>query len=493
MKTTPLEVSMSRARKIWIAAGAALLLGIIVFFSIRATRKDEVIVQTARAERRELLTSKITASGQIRAKEFVDLQSEIAGVITELPVREGDRVKKGDVLLKIDPIQTASDTGATQALYEASMADVRAQEFQIMNAESGLARDEAALQSVRSQLMQAESNLLRAQSSFKRKQQLNEDGLIAREDYEIAQNELKTAQTQFEMTKASASQAETQVQTSRNTIQQMKVSATATASRSKSAAANLTRANDQLKKTTLYSPLSGVVTQLLVERGERAVPGVMSNPQATLMTIADLSTIQAELKVDETDVIYLSIGDLAHVKVDSLPDVVFDGEVTEIGNSPIQTSTSSTQQEAKDFKVIVTLKNPSEKLRPGMSCTGDMITDTKENVLAIPIQALTIREVEVDKDGKYREPALNQASNSSAAKAESKAAKISKKELEGVFVVTKDLRARFRPTKTGITGDSDIELLDGLKEGDEVVSGSFQTLRTIKDGALVKVENNAAK
>lgn len=479
---------MSRAKKIWIAAGGALLLGIIVFFSIRAARKDEVMVQKAPVERKELLTSKVTASGEIRAKEFVDLQSEIAGVITELPVREGDSVKKGDVLLKIDPIQTAAETGATQALYEASIADARAQEFQILNAESGLARDEASLGSARSELAQAENNLLRAQNSFKRRQQLNEDGLIAREDYEVAQNELKLAQTQFDMAKARAGQAETQVQVSRNTIQQLKVSAGATSSRAKSAAANLTRANDQLKKTILYSPLSGVVTQLLVERGERAVPGVMSNPQATLMTIADLSTIQAELKVDETDVIYLSIGELAHVKVDALPDVVFDGAVTEIGNSPIQTSTSGTQQEAKDFKVIITVKNPSEKLRPGMSCTGDIITDTKENVLAIPIQALTIREVEVDKDGKYREPDLNQKSNSTAVQAGTKAAKVTKKELEGVFVITKDMRARFRPTKTGIIGDSEIEVLDGLKEGEEIVSGSFQTLRTIKDGAAVKIE-----
>jgi HlyD family secretion protein len=484
---------MSRAKKIWIAAGGVLILGMIVFFSVRAARKDEVVVQTATAGRKAKLTSKVTSSGQIRAKEFVDLQSEIAGVVTELPVREGDHVNKGEVLLKIDPIQTAADTGATQALYEAAMSDARAQEFQIMNAENGLARDEASLASARFQLAQAESNLVRAQNSFKRKQQLHEDGLIAREDYEIAQNELKTAQTQFEMAKANVSQAETQVQSSRNTIQQMKASAVATASRAKSAAANLTRANDQLKKTTLYSPLDGVVTQLLVEKGERAVPGVMSNPQATLMTIADLSTIQAELKVDETDVIHLSLGDIAHVKVDALPDVVFDGEVTEIGNSPIQTSTSSTQQEAKDFKVIVTLKNPSDKLRPGMSCTGDIITDTKENVLAIPIQALTIREVEVDKDGNYHEPNLNQAAGSSAAKAEAKDPQATKKELEGVFVVNKEMRARFRPTKTGITGDTDIEVLDGLKEGEEIVSGSFQTLRTIKDGAAIKIQNTETK
>jgi HlyD family secretion protein len=481
---------MSRGKKIWMAAGAALLLAIIIFVSIRATRKNEVTVQTALVERKELLTSKVTASGEIRAKEFVDLQSEIAGVITDLPVHEGDRVKKGDILLKIDPIQTAADTGAIQAQYEASMADARAQQFQILNAEGGLARDEAALRSARAEATQAENSFIRAQSNFKRRQQLNEDGLISREEYEAAQNDLKVAQSQFEMAKARVAQAETQVEVARNTIQQMKISATASASRAKSAGANLTRANDQLKKTTLYSPLSGVVTQLLVERGERAVPGVMSNPQATLMTIADLSTIQAEIKVDETDVVNLALGDLTHVKVDALPDVVFDGEVTEIGNSPIQTSTSATQQEAKDFKVIVTLKDPSAKLRPGMSCTGDIITDTKQNILAVPIQALTVREVEVDKDGKYVRPDLNKKPDASVAQANPKSPKTAKKELEGVFVVTKDKLARFQPIKTGITGDSDIEVLDNLKEGEEIVTGSFQTLRTIKDGAAVKIDNS---
>jgi HlyD family secretion protein len=270
----------------------------------------------------------------------------------------------------------------------------------------------------------------------------------------------------------------------------MKSSYAASLSRSKSFAANLTRATDVLKKTTINSPLTGVITQLNVEKGERAVPGILSNPQATLMTIADLSVIQAELKVDETDVINVSLGDIASVKVDALPDEVMEGEVTEIGNSPIKSTTGVTQQEAKDFKVIVTIKKPSPKLRPGMSCTGDITTDTKNNVLTVPIQALTIREVEVDKDGKYIEPDLNKKKSSEAvARADSSKDKSKKKELEGLFVVNKDKTARFRPVKTGITGESEIEITANLKEGEEVVSGSFQTLRTIKDGDRVKVDN----
>jgi HlyD family secretion protein len=203
------------------------------------------------------------------------------------------------------------------------------------------------------------------------------------------------------------------------------------------------------------------------------------------MTIADLRVIQAELKVDETDVVNVSLGDIAQVEVDALPDTVFEGEVVEIGNSPIQSAGS---QEAKDFKVIVTLRNPSPKLRPGMSCTSDITTDTKRDLLVIPIQALTVRDVEVDDDGKYIEPDSDNRTGGSVARASSRADDPAEEELEGVFVVNDEMTARFRPVKTGITGESEIEVLDNLEEGEEIVTGSFQTLRTIKDGAAVKIE-----
>src|SRR5437867_4779 len=374
---------MSKKKKILIACGATVVLALIVFFSIRATRKDRVQVQTAKVERRELLKSKVSASGEIRAKEFVDIQSEIPGVVTDLPVREGDRLKKGDVLLRIDPIQTEAETTSTRAQNEAALAEARGQEFQILNAEANLRRDEAALNSSRAEQEQAESNFNRSEASFKRKQLLHEEGLLSREEYEMAQNDARVAKAQLDVAKARLAQMETQIQVSRNNIQQMKNSYSASLSRAKSTAAILTRANDQLKKTTLYSPLNGVITQLLVEKGERAVPGIMSNPQATLMTIADLSVIQAELKVDETDVVNLALGNHAQVKVDALPDCPLEGEVNEIGNSPIKTASSTQQQEAKDFKVIVTIKNPSSKLRRGTACTGDIVTETKSSVLVL--------------------------------------------------------------------------------------------------------------
>jgi HlyD family secretion protein len=371
---------MGKRKKIWIICGGIALLGIVIFASVKAGRKNTVLVQTARVERKDVLTSKVTASGEIRAKEFVDLQSEIAGIITELPVHEGGRVKKGDVLLRIDPIQSAADLNSRRSQYDATMAEARAQEFMIMNAESNLLRDEASLQSSRAELQQAENNYLRAQSSFNRQRQLHEDGLISSEDYEAAQNEFRSAKSRLDVAKAQVAQIETQISVAKNNIEQNKVSAKASVARAKSAQADLTKSSDQLKKTTLVSPLDGIITQLLVEKGERAQPGIMSNPEATLMTIADLSVIQAELKVDETDVVNLSIGDITQVKVDALPDEVFEGEVTEIGNSPIKSSASGSQ-EAKDFKVIITLKNPSSRLRPGMSCTGDITTDTKRDVL----------------------------------------------------------------------------------------------------------------
>jgi HlyD family secretion protein len=207
------------------------------------------------------------------------------------------------------------------------------------------------------------------------------------------------------------------------------------------------------------------------------------------MTIADLSVIQAELKVDETSIVSLALGNTAEIKVDALPNDTFQGVVTEIGNSPIQSSSS--QQEAKDFKVIVTLKNPSSKIRPGMSCTGDIITETRRNPLVMPIQALTVREVEVDKNGNYNPPILDAKKPAPVALASNKKDKSNKKELEGVFVIDKNNRARFRPIKTGISGESEIEILDSLKENEEIISGSFQTLRNLKDGAFVKTDNKS--
>ncbi|RPJ80871.1 MAG: HlyD family efflux transporter periplasmic adaptor subunit, partial [Acidobacteria bacterium] len=229
---------------------------------------------------------------------------------------------------------------------------------------------------------------------------------------------------------------------------------------------------------------------LNVEKGERAVPGTLNSPSATLMEIADLSVIEAEVEVDETDIVNVKVGQEAEVKVDALRDNVLKGKVTEVGNSAIQALTS--QSEAKDFKVVITLEKPPLSLRPGLSCVADITTATRQSVLVIPMQALTIREFEVDKAGKMIKPPVEKEKKGKVVKAAEKkpgetSKKVEKKEFQGVFIVKND-KAEFVEVKTGVSGDTDIEVLSGLKPGTEIVTGSFKTLRTLKDGDAVKKE-----
>ncbi|HXK59148.1 MAG TPA: efflux RND transporter periplasmic adaptor subunit, partial [Acidobacteriota bacterium] len=251
----------------------------------------------------------------------------------------------------------------------------------------------------------------------------------------------------------------------------------------------LARTEDLLSKTVIRSPLAGVITKLNVEKGERAVPGTLNNPLATLMEIADLSVIEAEVEVDETDIVNVAVGQDAEVKVDALRDHILKGKVTEVGNSAIQTTT---QEEAKDFKVVIQIEDPPATLRPGLSCVADITTAIRENVLTIPIQALTIREFEVDENGKMIKPTPEQKGKGKVVKAADKESKpkkaLEKKEFQGVFVVRNN-RAEFVEVKTGVSGDTDIEVLSGLEPGLEIVTGTFKTLRTLKDGDLVKKEN----
>jgi len=476
---------MNKKKKVYLACGIGALLILFILISVLSSNRNSVNVQTSKVEKIELLTSKVTASGDIRAKTSVNISPEIAGIINELYVREGDSIQTGDLLLQIDPIQTEAEENIADSRYRQALMDVSSREIEITNTELQHERDKASLNQARAELVQKEDNLKREQSSFRRKQQLHEEGLISRDEYEVAQNSLKSSNTILEIQKENIKQMEAQIVSSKNNIEKMKLSLENTLQQERQSRQNLVKAKDNAKKTTITSPQDGVITKLSKEKGERAVPGNQNNPEATIMTIADLSVIQAELKVDETEIIGLSMGNFAEVEVDALPDVIFEGVVTEIGNSPIS---GNSQQEAKDFKVIVTLKDPSDKLRPGMSCTSDITTDTRENVLAVPIQALTIREVEVDEDGKYHEPELNDKSTTDDA-ANSDDDETPEEELEGVFVINENMRARFRTIQTGITGESDIEVLENLQDGEEIITGSFQTLRTIKDGAFVKITN----
>jgi len=453
------------------------------------------MVQTGHVERVEGLDSIVSASGDIRAKEFVDLQTEIAGVIVDLPVKEGDRVQQGQVLLRIDPFQTQQDLAAAQAQFDAADAEAGSARVQVASAEAGLARDEFLVKATESELTQSEANRDRLRKQLERKKELHADKVVSSDEFEAAESALAIAESQVLTARARVEQVRAERDVAHVSIEQWKKQHEAATRRVAVAKANLERMQDLFAKTTITSPLGGVITRLNVEKGERAVPGILSNPQATLMTIADLSTIEAEIKVDETDIIRVSVGDKATVTVDALPDQPLEGHVTEIGNSPIGSGgdgLSSSSQEGKDFKVVVRIDDPPASLRPGLSASAEILVAHRENLLTIPLQAMTVREVRIDETGNYIPQTLEEVERPKgegplAAAPTADERKVPKKELEGVFVRDGE-RVRFRPVKVGITGETDVEVLEGLQEGEELVTGSYKVLRTLKDWDKVTVQ-----
>ncbi len=474
---------MSTRKKVIISSVVVVILGAVIFFSLRAGRKDAVAVETAKVARKSKLIAMVSATGEIMPKEYVELQAEISGVITDLYVKEGDHVEKGALLLRIDPVQTETELKAQEAVLSATSAEARNQQSQISVQETNVERDLTGVKVAEADLDKAKQLFTISQATFDRKQELFEDNLLSRDAYEQAKNEVVTTEAALKTAQMRLEQAEAQYRVSKMVLLQSKASYESALSRVRQQRAFLDRSQDLLSKTTIRSPLAGVITQMNVERGERAVPGTLNNPLATLMVIADLSVIEAELEVDETDIVDLELGQLAVVKVDALPDTPLKGVVTEIGNSAIQQSSGT--QEAKDFKVVVQLSEPPASLRPGLSCTGEITTATREDVLAIPIQALTIREFPVGKDGELIRP--KKESSEAEAEANTDDSEVEKKEWEGVFRV-EDGKSMFIPVKTGIVGDTEIEILTGVKDGDTIVTGSFKTLRTLSDGDPVTAE-----
>ncbi len=304
---------------------------------------------------------------------------------------------------------------------------------------------------------------------------MSRDGLISKEQLERAKSSLEISATQVNAAKARLAQTEAQA------AQVMKQK-DGVALRINQQRASLTRARDQYSKTTIRSPLDGIITYLPVNEGEIAIVGVQNSPGTTLMTIADMSVITAEVKVDETDIVNLRLGQEAQIKVDALGDRLLPGHVSEIGNSALTRSGASTtttsSQEAKDFKVVVTLDNPPPELRPGLSCTATIVTATRKQAVTVPIQAITVREFDPD---------LKAAKDVKDVKATASDSKKKKVEQEGVFVIQNNV-ATFRRLKTGIVGATDIEILDGIAENEEIVTGTFQVLRTLQDNTRIKPE-----
>jgi HlyD family secretion protein len=457
---------MTTWKKIAIAAGAAVLLSAIVGFTVYQSHKNVATVQTGKAQRMDLVAV-VSASGEIKPKTYVNIGANAFGKITRLYVREGDRVKQGQMLAQLENVQPAADMNANQASLEAARTDALAAE--------------AALNTADADLNRAKSDAERSDLDWTRAQGLYKDALIAKSDYDMQKANHQTAVAGLAQAQARVAQAKAQKDSADRHIGQ--------------ADANLTHATDVLKKTTYQAPYDGVITNLPVREGETVVIGIQNSPGSTLMTLADMSVITAEVKVDETDIVNVKMGQTAQVTIDAIPKKTFKAIVTEIGDNAIVRSTgvstsqqATSSQEAKDFKVVVTLQDPPEGLRPGLSATAKITTATRGNALTIPIQALTVRRQEdlVAKDEKGSVQAA--APQKDAAKDKDK----DKQELQGVFIL-RNHKAEFVPVDTGIAGTTDIEVLKGLQEGDEIVTGSYKVLRTLRPGSSVKVDNAAPK
>lgn len=416
---------MSRGVKIGLIVGVvALGVGGFVAAAVVKNKHKAVEVRMDTVSRRDLVAA-VTASGKIDAEKTVDVTADITGRILKLAVKEGDVVKKGQFLVQIDPVQF----------------------------EGAVSRGEALLASNEAALVQARTNRDQTKRQLDRAMQIHSTApeLIATEAVEQAQQAYDVAVSTFVANQA-------QVQEARASLQE---------------------ARDNLARTRLYAPISGRVVRLPVHEGEVAVPGTFSKETALLMTIADLSTILAKVQVDETDVVRLHLGDSVAVSIDAYPDTTFLGRVTKISNSAKLSQTAAaaqtgTNDRAVDFDVEVTLQNPPPDVRPDLSCTARIVTDTRKNVLSIPIIALTVREHE-----KVPNEDLAPQDTIRAVK------KFKKKETEGVFVV-RDGLATFRPVKIGIAGDEYFEVVDGVREGETIVGGTYQAIRDLKDGDRVK-------
>lgn len=480
--------TMKRSKKILlISLGAALLVGLVVG-GILWSRRGVIAVETGKVMRQDL-TALVTASGEIKppSENFASVNANSFGKITEILVKEGDPVKKGQLLMRTEDIQQSADVQAQEASLRTQQADAEAQKAAIQSAE-------ASLNTAKADLAQAQVRFQQAQDDFSRAQELFKDKLIAQQVFDQRRSDFEVSHAALESAQARVAQAQAQ-------FRQAAFNRDMATARVAQGRAQLTRANDVRNKTLYTSPLHGIVTSLPVHIGENVVPGIQNQPGSQLFQVSDLSVITAEVKVDETEIINVKLGQTADVLIDAFPNKTFKGHVTQIGQSAIGRSTGQTTsasgtptEEAKDFKVVVTLNDPPPGLRPGLSATAKIVSATRQNAVSVPIQALSIRthaELEQAKN-KNKGAAMAAANPPATAGAPSASAKDKgKEELQGVFLI-KNGRAEFAPVETGIMGTTDIEILKGVEPGQEIVTGSYQVLRTLKPGTKVKVDNSPA-
>lgn len=409
---------------------------------------------------KEELTTVVSGTGQIKAKTYVNLGATAMGRVTHLYVKEGDTVKKGETVATIEHVQQEANVDGQQAAIAAARTDIS----------SYIAAEKTAEANVE----HAQADLEQKRLDWDRAQALYKDGIMAKQDFDAKKAAYDLDVASVAQAVAQLNQAKAQTDSQRGHLQTQ--------------LASLRYNQDLLDRTIAIAPFDGIVTNEPVREGETVVEGIQNTEGSTLMTLADMSIVTAEVKVDETDIVNIQIGQTADVTVDALPGKVFKGHVTLVGDQAllrstgIATSQSTTgTEEAKDFKVVVTLDNPTSELRPGLSTTAKITTAHKNSVLSLPIQALTMHSPDDDKP--KGQSGVQAASSSSTPNAKSPP-------VQGVYVVDKDsngrLRAKFVPVTTGITGTTDIEVLSGLKEGQEIVTGPFKTLRVLKNGSLVK-------
>ena len=462
---------MKTWQKVAIGAGAVVVLGGIVLFSVNQANKGVVTVQTAKVGKQDSLVSLVTASGEVKPTTYTNVTAQGFGRITDILVKEGDHVKKGDRLLLQENVQ--------------ANADVQAQAAASTSAESGVQAAEASYKAAQADLETQKANLEKAKLDFDRGQGLYKGGLIPKQDFDQRKTTYDGASAAVESSKARVLSLKAQLDQSRSQLNQSR--------------AVLVRAQDVLHKTTYTSPINGIVSYLPERIGDYVVPGIQNSNGSFLMTLSDMSVVTAEVKVDETDIVNVKMGQEADVTIDAVPGKVFKGKVTEIGSQAVlrssgltTTQTTTSTQEAKDFKVVVTLSNPPENLRPGLSATAKIKTAERKDVVAIPIQALAVRtRKDLEEAAKN---AKNQGGSSVTLAAPPPPAPgdPKKDEVQGVFVVN-GKKAVFHPVETGIAGVTDIEVTKGLQPGDEIVVGSYKALRTLKPESQVKVDNSAPK
>src|ERR1022692_3697880 len=418
--------TMKAWKKIAIGAGVVVGLAAIVGFTVHQSGKNVVTVQTGKVQRQDL-SAVVSASGEIKPKTYVNIGANAFGKITHLFVKEGDRVKKGQLLAQLENVQSSADVNANEASLQAAETDAIA-------ADAGLKTSQADLQRAQADYDRNKLDWERAQSLFK-------DGLISKSDFDSRKNAWATADSGLVQSQARVAQAKAQNDSAAKHVSQ--------------ARANLTRVTDVLQKTTYSAPYDGVVTNLPVREGESVVIGIQNALGSTLMTIADMSVITAEVKVDETDIVNVHLGQPAEVTIDAIPKKIFHGTVSEIGDNAIVRSTgvatsqqTTASEEAKDFKVVVTLTDPPQDLRPGLSTTAKITTAARSNVLSVPIQALAVRS-KAQLEQQNNPPGSVHAAAPAAKEVASKTKKGD--DVQGVFVI-RSKKAMFIPVTTGITG-----------------------------------------